>query len=104
MRTDRLGEERTMTDITLDRIKDAALYAGCVTLLTVFITAALWWHVPGKVVICMAALADVTLTFVIYAVLWTIEMVLINAIRIKKTTRRGYIARDVVRIIARCDR
>lgn len=104
MRTDRLGEGRTMTDITFDRLKDAALYAVCITIMTVFITAALWWHVPGKVVFCTAILADVTLTLVIYAVLWTIELVLINAIRIKKTTRRGYIARDVVRIIARCDR
>lgn len=93
-----------MTDITFDRLKDAALYAGCVTITALFVTAALWWHIPGKVVICMAALADVTLTFTVYAVLYTIERVLINAMKIKKTTRRGYIARDVVCSVARCGR
>lgn len=93
-----------MKSIALDRLKDSAVYALGLTMLTVFVTAAFWWHVPSKIVICTAALADVTLTFAVYALLYTIERVLINAIRIKKTTRRGYIARDVVRIIARCDR
>lgn len=90
-----------MKSIALDRLKDAAIYALALTVLTVFVTAAFWWHVPSKVVICTAILADVTLTFAVYAALYTIERVLINSMKIKKPAHGEHISRVIVCAVAR---
>lgn len=92
-------------EIKLDRLKDAALYAVCVTLGVLLLTAGAWWYVPGKIVFCTAVICDATMTMVIYAVLYMIERVLIKAAEIKRAARRGYVPRDAVCEIARmCER
>lgn len=90
-----------MKGIILDRIKDSALYAGTLTMINTVALAALWWHIPGKTVLFSVILVDVALTIIIYALLWGIERIAVRACGVKRTTRRGYVSRDVVKAVSR---
>lgn len=92
-------------EIKLDRLKDAALYALCLTLGVLLLTAGAWWYVPGKIVFCTAVICYSVMTMVIYAVLYMIERVLIKARFIKRAARCRYLTRSAVCDIAsRCER
>ena len=86
--------------VTLDRLKESAVYAMFATLVSVFVTAALWWHIPSLQVLAATVGTFAVYTAIIDTVFRIVEHICIKAIRqdakIKKT-RGQYISAEEIR-------
>ena len=80
--------------VTLDRLKESAVYAMFATLVSVFVTAALWWHIPSLQVLAATVGTFAVYTAIIDTVFRIVEHICIKAIR---QHRGQYITAEEIR-------